>query len=365
MKLGLGLYRHMLNEDSFAFAQQCGCTDIIIHLAEYYTKEIVTATDECHNYGRTHANDPIWSEAALRGIVQLAADHGLRIAGIENFSPADWYDVLLDGPRKEEQMENLERIITITGKVGIPVFGYNFSLAGVWGHSKAPKARGGALSTCFDADQLALDAPIPLGEIWNMTYDPDAPAGHLRPIGYEELWERLAWFLRRILPVAERAGVKMALHPDDPPMPYLRATPRLVYQPELYQKALDLVPSPANMLEFCMGSLQEMTHGTIEDTIRQYAGQGKIAYVHFRNVKGKVPHYTEVFVDDGDIDMLRALALLDECGFDGVIMPDHTPQIRCDAPWHAGMAYALGYMRAALTGLEKLRAQAPKGQVSP
>ncbi len=346
MKLGLGLYRHMLNEEGFAFAQQCGCSHIVIHLAEYYSQEIVTATDEKKNYGVTKAGDPIWELENICAIKKQAEQHGLTIAAIENFSPADWYDVLLDGPKKEEQMENLKRIITNVGKAGIPCFGYNFSLAGVWGHQKKALARGGAVGTYFNAGELDLEAPIPNGQVWNMTYDANPEPGFIKEIGQEELWERLEWFLRQILPVAEKAGVKMALHPDDPPMPVLRKTPRLVYKPELYQKVLDLVPSPSNTIEFCMGSIQEMQGGSLYDAIRQYGK--KIAYVHFRNVKGKVPQYTEVFVDDGDIDMKYALKLLEESGFTGVLIPDHTPQLTCDAPWHAGMAYALGYMKAAI-----------------
>lgn len=117
-------------------------------------------------------------------------------------------------------MEHLKEIIRNAGKAGIRCFGYNFSLAGVWGHQKTKKARGGAISTCFHAGQLNLDARIPKGEIWNMTYAENARGEYIEDIGYEELWNRLKWFLERILPVAEEAGVMMALHPDDPPMPF-------------------------------------------------------------------------------------------------------------------------------------------------
>lgn len=354
MKLGLGLYRHMLTDNEFAFARQCGCTDLIVHLANYYSndKEIVKATDEKVNYGESIAMDPAWQFENLLSLKQKAEKKALRIAGIENFSPADWYDILLDGPKKEEQMENLKHIIRNVGKAGIPCFGYNFSLAGVWGHQKTTDARGGAVSTCFHADSLPLDAKIPCGEVWNMTYDKNAPKGFIQDIGYEELWGRLKWFLEQILPVAEEAGVMMALHPDDPPMPFLRNTPRLVYQPQLYQKVLDLVPSPSNGIEFCMGSIQEMQDGDIYDALEQYSAQGKIAYVHVRNVRGKVPDYTEVFVDDGDIDMSKALGILHKNHFDGVLIPDHTPQITCKDEWHAGMAYALGYIKSELNHLQ-------------
>lgn len=352
MKLGLGLYRHMLTDEYFAFAQQCGCTHLIVHLADYYSKQIVTATDGKTNYGTSLALEEIWEEESMLKLQKKAAEYGLTIYGIENFSPADWYDVLLDGPKREEQMKQLKKIIRNAGKAGIKSFGYNFSLAGVWGHKKTNKARGGAFGTAFDASELNIHVKIPKGEVWNMTYA-EGDGTYVDSITSEELWDRLRRFLEEILPVAEEAGVELALHPDDPPFEGLRDQPRLVYQPELYQKVIDMVDSPANKLEFCMGSIQEMTNGNIYDAIKQYGGQNKISYVHFRNVKGKVPCYQEVFVDDGDIDMFRALALLDECGFDGVLIPDHTPELTCDAPWHAGMAYALGYMKGALQMLER------------
>ncbi len=106
--------------------------------------------------------------------------------------------------------------------------------------------------------------------------------------------------------MAEEAGVKLAAHPDDPPMPFVRGQPRLVYQPSYYQKLLDLNPSPSNTLEFCIGSLAEMTEGDIYDAVDTYSRQGRLGYVHFRNVRGKVPTYKETFIDDGDVDMLRS-----------------------------------------------------------
>ena len=153
-------------------------------------------------------------------------------------------------------------------------------------------------------------------------------------------------------PVAEEAGVMMAAHPDDPPFETLRGMPRLVYQPSLYQRLLDRVPSPANGLEFCVGTLAEMTEGDIYEVVDQYSRQGRIGYVHLRNVSGRIPKYHETFLDDGDVDMRRVLGILKRNGFEGVIIPDHTPRLTCAAPWHAGMAWALGWMRAALDGLE-------------
>ena len=352
MNIGIGLYRHMLNDEYFRFAAQLGCTHLIVHLASYYSEQVVTATDEEHNYGRSLADDEVWAEEYISSLARKASEYGLTIYGIENFNPAHWYDILLDGPEKEKQLEHLKAIIRTVGKCGIKSFGYNFSIAGVWGHQHRNAARGGAESVCFDASALDLDSPIPNGQVWNMTYDAEAAPGFLAPVSKEELWKRFEWFISRILPVAEDAGVEMALHPDDPPMPEMRRTARLVCQPEYYQRVIDISPSPANKLEFCMGSIQEMTHGDIYQALRQYAS--RISYIHFRNVKGKVPRYDEVFVDDGDIDMYKAMKILAQAGFDGLLIPDHTPLITAGGdPWKDGMAYAIGYMKALLDVLRK------------
>jgi mannonate dehydratase len=129
-------------------------------------------------------------------------------------------------------------------------------------------------------------------------------------------------------------------------MPTMRGQPRLVYQPDMYQRLIDLVPSHSNALEFCVGTVAEMTEGDVHEAVDRYTRQGKIAYIHLRNVIGKVPHYRETFIDDGEVDMVRILTILERNGFDGVVIPDHTPQMSCSAPWHAGMAHTLGFIVA-------------------
>ena len=351
MKLGLGLYRHMLTRENFQFARQAGATHLVIHLVDYFKggahktrDDQPTGTDR----GWGLAGDPgkLWTEEKLAQVRDLAIWEGLVIEAIENFDPAHWHDVLLDGPKRPQHIENVKTILRRMGKVGIPVMGYNFSIAGVAGRVSGPYARGQATSVGMEG---SLDTPIPNGMVWNMIYDPNAPLGSLASITQDELWRRLNAFLDEILPVAEEAGVKMALHPDDPPMPTVRGQPRLVYQPGLYQRVIDLHPSPANRLEFCLGTLAEMTEGDLYETVEQYSKQQRLGYVHFRNVRGKVPHYSETFVDDGDIDMIRVLKILQHNNFDGVLIPDHTPGTTCPAPWHAGIAFALGYMKAAIT----------------
>jgi mannonate dehydratase len=353
MHLGLGLYRHMLTRENFQFARQVGATHLVVHLVDYFRDGEHNPRDNQptggdRGWGRAGDPDRIWSLEELVALRREIESAGLKLEAIENFDPAHWHDVLLDGPKRQVQIENLKTIIRRLGNAGIPIMGYNFSLAGVAGRVTGPFARGQASSVGMDGP---LDTPIPNGMVWNMVYDPGAPAGTLAPVAPAELWRRLEGFLRELLPVAEEAGVRLAAHPDDPPLPILRGQPRLVYQPELYQRLIDINPSPANCLEFCIGSIAEMSQGSVYEAVETYSRQRRLGYVHFRNVTGKVPRYRETFLDDGDVDMLRVLRILQRNAFDGVLIPDHTPQLACAGPWHAGMAYAMGFMRAAFKAL--------------
>lgn len=386
MKLGLGLYRHMLNAEHYAFARQAGATHVVAHLVDYFKggshnpSDNQPTGDALDGWGK--AGDPrrLWTADELRALRREINDAGLELEAIENFDPAHWHDVLLDGPKKREHSENVKTIIRRVGEAGIPVFGYNFSIAGVCGRVTGPFARGSAMSVGMDGP---LDAPIARGMVWNMVYDPEAfaaskgtvpfspvsgaqigdagtgrksgqsPDGTLPAITHEELWRRLGDFLHELVPVAQAAGVRLAAHPDDPPMPTMRGQPRLVYQPAMYQRLLDLAPSASNALEFCVGTIAEMAEGDVYEAVDRYSRQGRIAYVHLRNVRGHVPYYREAFIDDGDVDMFRVLRILRQNGYEGVLVPDHTPQMTCAAPWHAGMAHALGFMRAALRSMEE------------
>jgi mannonate dehydratase len=356
MKLGFGLYRHMLNPSYLAFARQVGATHVVVHLVDYFNKGGAANPREDQPVGELagwgYAGDPqkLWSIDEMREIKRQIEEAGLVWEAIENFDPAHWYDVLLDGPRKKKQLEGLKTIIGRVGEVGIPIIGYNFSIAGVAGRITGPFARGGAVSVGMNGP---LDVPVPNGTVWNMIYDPDAPKGNAPPATHEQLWKRLADFLNECLPVAEKAGVRLAAHPDDPPLPTLRGQPRLVYRPDLYQNLIDINRSASNQLECCVGTLAEMRDGDVYDAVDRYSAQQRIAYIHMRNVRGKVPEYRETHIDEGDVDVFRIFRILKKNQFAGMIIPDHAPQLSCDAPWHAGMAFAMGYLRACFKAVEE------------
>lgn len=358
MKIGLGFYREQLTPDNFRFAVQAGATHVVAHLTNYFAGRDpkIYSGDPRQGWGDC-SGDRLWTYEELSALVAALKAEGLELAALENFSPKFWSDVLLDGPERDRQIEGLKQLVRDAGRAGIPCIGYNFSIAGVYGWTRGPYARGRANSVGYGVAPAEVDAPIPDGMVWNMRYRPERPGAPPVSLSEAELWERVGHFLSVLVPVAEEAGVVLAAHPDDPPVDLLRGTPRLVNRPEKYDRLMGLVPSRANGLELCLGSLQEMPGGDIYDHVRRFARSGRIGYIHFRNVKGKAPRYIESFVDDGDIDMAEIVRILRDENYEGVLIPDHTPEMTCDASWHAGKAFALGYMRALVQNAHALGPQ--------
>ena len=186
MKIGLGLYRHMLSRDNYDFARQAGCTHIVIHLVDYFRQNSTNPRDNQPTGGKYGAwglaGDPntLWTASELIKIRREIEDAGLVLAAIENIDPAFWYDILLDGPKRPEHIENIKTIVRRMGEAGIPVLGYNFSIAGVCGRVSGPWGRGGSVTVGMDGP--VDDVPIPNGMVWNMIYDQHAASGVLPPI---------------------------------------------------------------------------------------------------------------------------------------------------------------------------------------
>ena len=351
MKLGFGLYSHMLDAENYAFARQAGATHIVAHLTDYFYKgDPDGAGDQpLGNTKRGWGYAPkqeVWSTDTLKKLKDEMKKFDLKLEVLENISPAFWHDILLDGPGRERHLENVRQLIRNMGEAGIPILGYNFSLAGVAGRTKGPYARGRAQAVGMEGISRAIDTPISKGMVWNMVYDPRAPEGFEETITYKELMRRYKGFISEMLPVAQKAGVKLALHPDDPPLKEVRRQPRLGYHPDHYKAIMQLDDSPNHVMELCIGTLGEMVDGDLYEAVDYFARTHKIGYLHCRNIRDKVPDYKETFVDEGEIDMIRVLKILKKHDFQGIIIPDHAPQMSCEAPWHAGMAYAMGYLKA-------------------
>ncbi len=172
-----------------------------------------------------------------------------------------------------------------------------------------------------------------------------------------QLWEALEYFLKAVVPVAEEAGVKLSMHPSDPPLSPVRGLPRIMTSPEEFQRLIDIYPSPASGITFCQGCFLEMG-GDLEKSIRRFSELGKIFYVHFRDVRGSNGNFVETFHDDGPTDMHAAMQTYYDCGFDGPMRPDHGPTMEGesnDFPGYAimGRLFAVGYMRGLLDAIER------------
>jgi mannonate dehydratase len=204
------------------------------------------------------------------------------------------------------------------------------------GYETLPIGRGGTCLTTFDADRLT-------GEL------DDAPAGQ---VSGEEVWSRIAYFYERIVPVAEQAKVRLATHPDDPPLEYYRGVHQALVNLEGLRRLVDLVPSPYNGLLLCLGCMQEAGED-VPSVIRYFGQQQMIFYVHFRNVAGVVPKYREVLPHEGDGDMVANLKALKEVGYQGYVVPDHHFGFSGDSDWaHCSRAWQVGYIRGLMQALD-------------
>jgi mannonate dehydratase len=177
----------------------------------------------------------------------------------------------------------------------------------------------------------------------------DAPPTENGPISEEELWTNLEYFLRRVVPVAEKANVKLAMHPDDPPLSPIRGVGRIMRSPENYQRLLDLVPSPVNGITLCQGNFTLMTDD-LPGVIRHFGRQKKVFFVHFRDVRGTVEKFEETWHDEGKTDLIECMRAWRDVGFDGVLRPDHVPTVEGDnndRPGYSsfGRLYPVGYIR--------------------
>ena len=196
-----------------------------------------------------------------------------------------------------------------------------------WRTSRAPTARGAADATVFDWDVAKT-----------------VPASELGEVDDDRIWAAFEYFVKAVAPVAEEYGVKLALHPDDPPISPLAGIARIFRSHESLQRLCDLAPSDYNGLEFCQGTVAEMPENVIGG-IERFVGQGKDLYVHFRNVSAPVPSFSETFIDEGYVNMAEAMQAYSEVGFDGPMIDDHVPGVVGDKSGYRSRAFAMGYIK--------------------
>lgn len=233
-------------------------------------------------------------------------------------------------PGRDAEIDVVCTLLTNMGKLGIPVWCYEWMTDFNWVRTNMAKpSRGGSVVTAFNI----ADVPA------NLTDQP--------PISEEELWTNLAYFLERVLPVAEKAGVKLSMHPDDPPLSPIRGVGRIMRSVPNYKRLLSLSDSPMNTITLCQGNFTLMTDD-LPAAIRSFGP--KISFVHFRDVEGVPEAFHETWHDAGKTDMLACMKAYRDIGFSGVLRPDHVPTVEGDSNENAGYSafgrlYAIGYIR--------------------
>lgn len=282
---------------------------------------------------REFASERPWDHAPLALYQHQVEEAGLRLAVIEDNPPMD--AIRLGLPGRDEELAGVCTLIRNMGALGIPVWCYNWAAVFGWLRTEFQvPIRGGAQASGFDQSRLAEIPPPATGTV-----------------EAERLWETLGWFLERVAPVAEEAGVTLAMHPDDPPVPSIRGVARIMTSVEAFDRLLELHPSSANAITFCQGNVTLMTDD-VPAAIRRFGN--RIAFSHFRDVHGTPERFVESFHDDGQTDMLACMRAYRDIGFRGVMRSDHTPTLNSDASEVAGYSHqarlhAIGYM----TGLRE------------
>ena len=277
-----------------------------------------------------------WTEEGCRAVAERVRGAGLEVGimMLHNVTPR----IILGKPGRDEDIAKVIRSLRAAGAAGYPVVEYNFyNHRAVEGYGRRP-GRGGALYTDYDDSRLEGLAPLP---------KVGCPTA-------EETWERLRYFLLAVLPVAEQAGVRLAVHPHDPPPPVSRGAVQVLQGFEGMKKLIELVPSVANGITFCQGSFAEWDVDVVE-AIHYFGGRDKIHHVHYRNPRGIYPSYVETFIDEGDTDMFMAMKAYRDVNYRFTLCSDHVPKMTDDlGNGLIGRAYNHGYIKAMIQAVNRL-----------
>jgi mannonate dehydratase len=273
-----------------------------------------------------------WSKESIARNVELFAENGFKVIAIEDTPPME--KVRLGLPGRDEEIENMLIQIRAMGELNIPLLSYNWMAVTNWTRTKLDAgSRGGALVTGFDMEEANTLPPlIEEGQYTSA-----------------QLWDALKYFLSAVIPTAEEYGVRLSMHPDDPPVPSLRNVPRIMSSHDAFRRMLALYPSPSNVVTFCQGNFTLMTEN-LPALIREIGATKSIGYVHFRDVSGTASCFIESFPDDGSTNLPECMKAYRDIDFDGPMRPDHVPTMDGelnDSPSYGtlGRLFAFGYIR--------------------
>jgi mannonate dehydratase len=307
------------------------------------------AVNTTHGPGTEAVENPdgTWRVEAILAVKERLARYGLAMDVLSLDLQSTYVTrqrfprIMLGEPGRDEDIEVIKQNIRAASAAGVPCLKYNLNLMGVPRTGRTP-GRGGVTYSHFDYAKWPDHSPAEFG-----------------PRPAERVWEAITYFLERVVPVAEEAKVRLACHPHDPGLPpgtTLRGVECVLGSVEGLKRFIEIAPSPYHGLNFCQGTVAEMCadpRREVPEVIRYFGERGKIFMVHFRNIRGRVLNFEEVFPDEGDVDMYQCIKLYRQLGYQGMILPDHVPHSAVDTAWgHRQRSFCLGYIKALIQAAE-------------
>ena len=280
-----------------------------------------------------------WEYEALVAVKDAYAKRGLQWKVLEGTPPLDKAKLGVDG--KDEQIENFITLMRNMRKIGLDTLCYNWMPVISWARTDFERVgRGGALVTAFNYDKVK-----------------DLPLTEYGEFSEETMWKNMDYFLKAVVPEAEKNGIKLALHPDDPPIPKIRGIARIMRTADAFKKLIELYPSTNNGLTLCQGTFATMGED-IPSVIKYFGKREKIFFVHFRDIKGDQWNFEETFHDEGKTDMYKAMKTYFDVGFKGPMREDHVPTVAGDSNDHPGYSelgtlFAIGYIKGLIEAAGK------------
>jgi mannonate dehydratase len=286
--------------------------------------------------------DEKWSVEGLTRLRERVESHGIKLEMVpmplssSYITKSETPSIMLAGPTRDQDIDNICQMIRNCAKAGIPAMKYNMTILGVVRSESTPGRGAATRYSTFEYAKAKQDPPL-------------TEAGRMTA---EMMWERITYFLKRVVPVAEEYKVRIACHPHDPGMPLdkgFRGVIRVLGHVDGLKRFIEINPSKYHGLNFCQGTVSEMLkdpNKELPDVIRYFGSRNKIFNVHFRNIKGGFLKFQETFPDNGDVNFVNIIRVYKEVGYDGMLMPDHVPKIEGDGGGHQAFAYAFGYINA-------------------
>lgn len=344
------------SDEVLRLAVQLGVKDVVIYGGP--GAKNVPGTDRLLDKPRASYEDYL----AIR---KRLDSYGIRLVAFEGgfLHVPKYHDIVFGGPKRDALIDELIAEFQDMGRAGVPAYGYHWMPLLVW-RTKPAKIRGDTEATAFDYEQAksATDqescVKLRTQLHWGFMTCEAGPQPPGRKVTEQEMWRHLEYWIKKVTPAAEKAGIRLGIHPDDPPVEELAGLPRIMRNHAAYRRLIEIYPSDSNAIEFCQGTFSEMKDDVYE-AIRYFGSRNKILYVHFRNVSAPVPKFQEEFINTGYVDMVKAMRQYRDAGYRGTFIDDHCPNLVNDPPFpgniggYRARVHALGYIQGVLDAVSR------------